>query len=212
MQWPDARKHRETEEQHGKCPRLQARTKVELRQLIQIQRSGGRISNKDSGENEHSTEERVERQIHRAVLLVGRTKDGDKKIFRHNHQFVECEEQKQIGAEKNAVTTSYDQQQPEEKFALTMVDIPRKQHGAYGGDARDKNHREADAINSEMVIHPQQWHPRHTYERCEVSEIRNWRANKFNNSQDKAGDCRNQRYPTRRRTRQKQQHDCTRER
>src|SRR4030095_16630765 len=123
MQWPDARKPRQPEEQHGKCPRLQARTKVELRQLIQIQRSGGCVSDKDSGKNEHSTKERVECQFHRAVLLVGRTKDGDEKILRHDHQFVECEEQKQIGAEKNAVTTSYDQQQPEEKFALASVDM-----------------------------------------------------------------------------------------
>src|SRR5439155_17483995 len=131
----------------------QLRIEVELRQLIQIQGAGCHVDDEDSGENEHSTEERIECKLHRAVLLVSRTEDGDQKIFRHDDQFVECEEQEQIGAEENAVATTHNKQQPEEKFALAMIDIPGKQRGAYGGDARNKNHRESHAIDSEMVMH-----------------------------------------------------------
>src|SRR4030095_4448262 len=123
-QWPDADKHSEAEEQHRKGPCLQLGTEVELRQLIQIQGAGCHVGDKDSGENEHSTEERVEGQLHRAVLLVSRSKDRDEKILRHDDEFVEREEQEQIGAEENAVATTYNEQQPEEKFALAMIDIP----------------------------------------------------------------------------------------
>ena len=97
---------------------------MELRQLIQIQGAGCHIDDEDSGENEHSTEERVQCQLHRAVLLVGRSEDGDEKILRHDDQFVEREEQEQIGAKENAVATSHNKKQPEEKFALAMIDIP----------------------------------------------------------------------------------------
>src|SRR5262249_42280600 len=166
---------------------------MELGQLIEIERTGRRISDKNPCENEHSTEERVERQLHGAVLLVGRPKDGDEKIFGHDDEFVEREEQKQIGAEENAVATSDNEQQPEEKFALTLIHIPRKQHSAYSGDSRDKDHRETNAINSEMVVHRQRRDPRHADDCREVCEICYGCANKYKDAQDQTDDCCNQR-------------------
>ena len=79
---------------------------MELRQLIQIQRASSRVRDENAGKNEHPSEERVQSQLHRAVLLVGRPENGDEKVLRHDDQFVECEEQKQIGTQENAVTAS----------------------------------------------------------------------------------------------------------
>ncbi len=34
-----------------------------------------------------------------------------------------------------------------------MFDIPREEHRAHGDDASDKSHRQANAIDREMIIH-----------------------------------------------------------
>src|SRR6266496_5786928 len=124
MQRPDSGEYSETEKQHGKRPRLQLRRKLELRQLIQIQRSGSYVCDENPDEYEHAAKKRIERQLHRPVFLVGRSEDGNKKILRHDYQLVEREEQKQIRAQKNSVAASHNEQQPEEKFVLPMFDVP----------------------------------------------------------------------------------------
>ena len=35
-----------------------------------------------------------------------------------------------------------------------MIGIPREKHSAHRDDAGDKNHRQANAIDREMIIHP----------------------------------------------------------
>ena len=108
----------------------------------------------------HAAEERIQGQLHRAVFLVLGSEDGDEEIFRHDHQLVENEKQKQIGAEENAVATAHYQQKPEEEFVLSMFDIPRKQHRAHRRNPSDKNHGKADAIDCQMVVDAQGGNPR----------------------------------------------------
>src|SRR5947199_405552 len=94
VQRPDASEHGKSEKQHGKCPRLQMRRELELRQLPQIQRASRYVGYKDPHEHKHAPKKGVQRQLHCAVFLVGRAEDSDEKIFRHDHQLVEHEEQK----------------------------------------------------------------------------------------------------------------------
>ncbi len=60
-------------------------------------------------------------------------------------------------------------------FVLPMFDVPRKKDGAHRDDAGDKDHRQADAIDREMIIHPEHWHPRDADNRGELRKIDNWR-------------------------------------
>ena len=57
MQRPDASEHGEAEKQHGKRPRLQLWRKLKLRELIQIQRSGSHVRDKDPDEYENAAKE-----------------------------------------------------------------------------------------------------------------------------------------------------------
>src|SRR5207247_10725844 len=100
MERPDSREHAKAEKQYGKRPRLQLRGKLELRQLIQIQRSCSYVPGKDPDEYKHAAKKRVERQLHRPVFLVGGSEDGDKKRLRYDYKLVKREEQKQNTARR----------------------------------------------------------------------------------------------------------------
>jgi len=54
-----------------------------------------------------------------------------------------------------------------------MFDIPREKHRAHRDDAGDKDHRQADAIDREMIIHPERRYPRRTHDRTEMRKIGN---------------------------------------
>ena len=81
-----------------------------------------------------------------------------------------------------------------------MIDIPGKKHRAYSGNARDKKHRQADAIDRQMIIHPESRNPRHPNNRCEMRKI-DIGHEKRREPYRKAGECRDQRDPTRENTR-----------
>ena len=88
-----------------------------------------------------------------------------------------------------------------------MIDIPRKKHCAHRGDASDKNHCKADAIDREMIIHPERRYPRHTHDGCEVRKIDNWRLKESGETYSEACDGGAERDPARKNARQKQQND-----
>ena len=136
VQWPDAREHGEPEEHHRERPCLKLQREFVLRELVQIERSGGDIGGDDGEEDKRAAQERIERQLHRAVFLVGRSPDRDEEILRHDHQLVEDEEQKQIGAEENAIRPADHEQQPEKELVRPVLDIPGEEHGAYRGQTR----------------------------------------------------------------------------
>ena len=146
---------------------------MELRELIQVERAGCHVSGKNTDEDERPTEERIKSQLHRAIFLIGRSEDRDEKIFRNDHDLIEDKEQKQIGAQEDAVRTGDNKQQPEEKFVLPMFHIPREKHCAHRDNARDENHCEANAIDREMIIHPERRYPRRTHDRTEMRKIGN---------------------------------------
>ena len=106
-----------------------------------------------------AAEEGVERQLHRAVFLVGRTPDRDEEIFRDDNELVENEEQEKIGAEKNAVGPADDEEEPEEEFVRPVLDVPGKEDGADGGQAGDQAHRQADAVDREVVFESEPANP-----------------------------------------------------
>src|SRR5437867_12541150 len=99
--------------------------KFKLRQLIQSQRTRRHKRRKEPNKNENTAKKRIERQLHRAVFLVGGSEDGDQEILRHDHQFVERAKQKQIRAKENAIAASHHQQQTEEKFVMALFDVRR---------------------------------------------------------------------------------------
>ncbi len=174
VQRPNAGEHGEAEEQDWKRPRLQLRRKLKLREMVQIQRTARDIRGDNSKEDERASEERIKRKLHRAVFLVRRSPDRDEKIFRHNHELVENEEQKKIGAEKNAIGTADDQEQPKEELVRPTVDVPRKKNSADCGQACDEHKRETDAVERELEIHPERWNPRNAHDGREPGEIGNW--------------------------------------
>ena len=81
-----------------------------MRQLLEIEGPGRCVSGKDPDENKRAAEERIKRQLHRAVFLVGRPPDRDEEIFRDDHQLVKNKEEKEISAEEDAVGTGDDQE------------------------------------------------------------------------------------------------------
>ena len=101
-----------------------------MRELLEIERTGRDVGREDADENERAAEEGIERELHRAVFLVRRSPDRDEEIFRDDDELVENEEQKQIGAEKDAVGSGDDEQQPEEELVRPLLDVPGKKHGA----------------------------------------------------------------------------------
>ena len=134
-------------------------------------RPGSDVNGKDPDENERAAEKGIKRQLHRAVFLVGRSPDRDEEIFRHDHQLVENEEEKEIGAEEDAVGTADDEKQPEEKFVRPLLHVPGKEDRADRGQPGHQGHRETDAVDGEMVIHPKRRHPRHADDRAEMREV-----------------------------------------
>jgi hypothetical protein len=56
-----------------------------------------------------------------------------------------------------------------------MFDVPRKKHRADRDDAGDKDHRQADAIDREMIIHPKRRHPWNAHDCGEMRKIGNRR-------------------------------------
>ena len=110
----------------GKAQACSCGVEVELRELLEIEGAGGRVNGEDADEDERAAKEGIERQLHRAVFLVGRSPDRDQEIFRHDDQLVENEEKEEIGAEEDAVGTGHDQEQPEEEFVRPGLRPSRK--------------------------------------------------------------------------------------
>ena len=52
-----------------------------------------------------------------------------------------------------------------------MFDVPGKKHRAHGRDPSDQNQGQADAVDREMIFHPEHRHPRDAHDRCEVRKI-----------------------------------------
>src|SRR4029450_11670699 len=123
---PNAGEDREYEKQNWERPRLEWCIELKLRELIQIERTSAAVDRDDSEKNEGAAKKRIERQFHRAVFLVRRTEDRDQEIFRDDDELVEKKEEKQIGAEEDAVGTAHHQQEPEEKLFRPIFDIPGK--------------------------------------------------------------------------------------
>jgi len=109
---------------------------LKLRELSQVERSTTDVSGYDPKKNERSAKKRIERQFHRAVFLVGRTKDRDQEIFWDDDQLVEKEEEEKIGAEEYAIGAADYEQEPKEKFVRAINDIPGKQNRADRDDSR----------------------------------------------------------------------------
>ena len=141
VQRPDAGEHGEPEKQNGKGPGLELRRELKLRELLQIECAGlaGRdVNGDDADEDQRAAEEGIERQLHRAVFLVRGTPDRDEEIFRHDDQLVEDEEQKEIGAEKDAVGSAHDEEEPEEELVRPLLDVPGEKDRADRGQSGDQ--------------------------------------------------------------------------
>src|SRR5213595_3501406 len=124
MKRPDAGQDGEAEEQNGEDPVLELQRELKLGELLEIEGvgAGGDINRDNADQRERAAEERIERQLHRAVFLVRRTPDRDEEILRHNDQLVEDKEEKQIGAQKNAVGTTHNEKEPEEELVRPVLD------------------------------------------------------------------------------------------
>ena len=109
---------------------------LKLRELVQVERTSAHVSCDDPKKNERTAEKRIERQFHRAVFLVGRTKDRDQEIFWDDDQLVEKEEEEKIGAEEYAIGAADYEQEPKEKFVRAINDIPGKQNRTDRDDSR----------------------------------------------------------------------------
>src|SRR5438045_8509017 len=123
MEGPYSGKDRERQKEYWECPHLQLRFKCESAQLIEIKRSRGDIGGDDPKKDQYATEEGVKRQLHRAVVLVSRTPDGDQEILRDNDQLIKHAKQKQISAEKHEVGTHNNQQQPKKRIVTVTQNI-----------------------------------------------------------------------------------------
>src|SRR5205807_6464959 len=152
-------------------PRLQLGRELKLRELIQVERPAADIGDNNSEKNERSAKKRIERQFHRAVFLVGRTKDRDQEIFWDDDQLVEKEEEEKIGAEEYAIGAADYEQEPKEKLVRAIGDIPGKQNRADRDDSRYQNESQTDAVDREMIIHSQRRNPRDAHDGCEVRKI-----------------------------------------
>src|SRR5205823_5994931 len=148
-------KHGEPEKEDRKRPPLKLDRELELRELLQVERTGGDISGDDGQENKCAAQERIEGQLHGAVFLVGRSPDRDEEIFRHDDKLVEDEKQKQIGAQEHAIRAADHEEQPEKELVRPVIDIPGEKDRAHGGESCDERKSETDTIGSEMVFHSQ---------------------------------------------------------
>ena len=129
------------------------------------------VGDENADENERAAEEGIERQLHRAVFPVGRSPDRDQEIFRHDHEFVENEEEEQIGAQENAVRTADDEQEPEKEFVRPLSRRSRKKEPRRPRSARYQDHRQADAVDREMIVHPERRNPRNANDGAEMREV-----------------------------------------
>src|SRR5947207_2627229 len=116
------------QKQKREDPVLECRRELNLGEPMQVESVGPSryVDRDDTDQSERPTEEGIKRQLHRAVFLVRRTPDRDEEVFRHNDQLVEDEEEKQVGAEENAVGSAHDQEQPEKELVRPLFDVPGK--------------------------------------------------------------------------------------
>src|SRR5882724_1357491 len=161
MKRPDAGQDGEPEEQNGEDPVLELQRELKLCELFEIERVGAGcdINCDNADQRERAAEERIERQLHRAVFLVRRTPDRDEEILRDNDELVENEEKKKIGAQEHAVGTADDQKQPEKELVRPFLDVPRKENGTDRGQTRDQAHRQANAVDGEMIFETETLNP-----------------------------------------------------
>src|SRR4051812_39853178 len=153
MERPDTCQDGEPEKQERENPGLELRVEFKLRELLEIERvtSSCYVNGDDADEGERSAEERIERQLHRAVFLVGRTPDRDQEIFRDDDQLVEDKEEKEIGAQKPPVETADHEKQPEEELVRPLLDVPGKKDRAHRREAGDEAHGEADPVHGQVI-------------------------------------------------------------
>ena len=128
VQRPQPGQNREAHEHQRKRPALERFRKRKLRQLDQVKRRPARhdISRDQPNEHHPAADKRIKRQLHRAVLLVGRAPDGDEKVFRDDRQLVKQEQKKQIKTEEHAIDSADEGKIEGEKFTGAFLDVPGK--------------------------------------------------------------------------------------
>jgi len=122
MQRPDTSEHGKAEKQNRKRPRLQLGRELKLREQIQVERSTTDVGGDDPKKNERAAKKRIQRQLHRAIFLVGRAEDRDQEILGDDDQLVEKKEEEEIGAQEYAIgaaTTS--RSQKKNSFARSVT-------------------------------------------------------------------------------------------
>src|SRR4051812_33724084 len=108
MKRPEAGEDCESNKHQRKGPLLETLGERKYRQFGQLKgmRARNDIRRDQADKNHRAANEGINRQLHRAVFLVGRAPDRDEKIFWDDRQFVEYEQQEQIEAEENSVDSA----------------------------------------------------------------------------------------------------------
>ena len=127
--------------------------------------AGGRVRPEQADQDQRAAGERVQGQLHRAVLAVGRAPVRDQEILRHDGDFIENKEQEGVGAEKHPVHAADQRQVERKELAGPFLDIPGKQHAGRRRQAGQHHERQADAIGGEMVVDAHRGDPRLVHQR-----------------------------------------------
>ena len=121
--------------------------------------TGDHVRGDETDQHHRAADERVDRQLHRAVFLARGTPDRDQEIFWDDCQFVKDEEKKNIEAEEHTIDTADQREVEREIFLGTMFDVPRKQHSGYRGDTGEQHKGDADPVHGDKKICAEGWDP-----------------------------------------------------
>ena len=98
-----------------------------------------------------AADERVERQLHRAIFLACAAPARDEEIFWDDRQFVEHEQQQHIKAEEHAVHAADEREVEGKKLLGALLDVPRKQNTRNRRQTGQHHQHQADAVGGQEI-------------------------------------------------------------
>ena len=164
---PQARENCEPDKHQRKRPHLKAHGKRHFASSTKSRRvaARSRIRREQADQHHRAADERVERQLHRAVFAPRRTPDRDEEILRDDRDFVEHKQQEQIEAEEHAIHAADEREVERKELLRRDARCSRRTEPRRPPPARQQHQHEADAVRRQSEVNAQRWHPRQIHQR-----------------------------------------------
>src|SRR3972149_429179 len=133
-------------------------------------RPGGEVQRKEPEKGYHRAKAQVKGQVHRGVFPVRAAPYAYERIHGDDREFVEQEEEHEVQGHENAVDSGNKKEEKHVMFSYPVLYAdPRDENAGEDDDGGKQHHRDADAVDAEVVRDAERLHPLYLFDELEAA-------------------------------------------